>query len=175
MHERFDEFNALYRRNLPPVCAELGRLYGAPWTEAPAEYDLYEATDVFGPRGQQCAVRIRGREYIRKYPGQFTITYSRATGTACEWNKLVERSCADLIFYGADGLGEYVVIDAEAFRQYVGSEGAYLAECAVAARKGDPGRRFRAYCAACLARGVLDRRGLGFSRHAPTCRWARCA
>jgi hypothetical protein len=82
--------------------------------------DMREATDliVLHAKDMRIAVRLRRQGYAGKYPGEFTIRYSRDSGADTELKKIVE-GWGDWFFYGHtenDLIVEWVLIDLHKLR-----------------------------------------------------------
>jgi hypothetical protein len=86
--------------------------------------DMNEATDLmlFKARDLRIAARVRDAWFAGRYPGEFTIRYSRPSGAKTEWDKIVHDGFGDWLVYGvADAkrkghLAEYMVLDLDVFR-----------------------------------------------------------
>ena len=91
-------------------------------TEAAQEEDRERNTDliVLTLAGVRVAVRIRTHDYLRRYPGEFTIREARPNGNQTELAKVVS-GWGDFMFYGfaaeqGDGLAQWVLLDLKVFR-----------------------------------------------------------
>ena len=108
-------------RLLPNIKYILGHyLIGA----APVEEDQQRNTDliVLNMQPVRVACRIRGYEYFRKYPYEFTVRSSRPSGAKTELEKIVE-GWGDYLFYGfaspdGDALAFWFLADLHVFRRW---------------------------------------------------------
>lgn len=89
----------------------------------PIEEDIHHNTDliVLVMRPTRIAVRIRRPGYLRSYDGQFTLRYSRPTGTPTEYEKIL-KGWGDYFFYGhahdsQQSLRRWWLCDLNIFRQ----------------------------------------------------------
>ncbi|MEM9150514.1 MAG: hypothetical protein AAGB19_08680 [Cyanobacteria bacterium P01_F01_bin.3] len=90
--------------------------------EAPNELDWHQATDLMmlDAKDVRVAARVRRSGYADRYPHEFTIRSSTASGAPTELHKIVNGH-GDWMFYGhADssghGLSSWWILDLAAFR-----------------------------------------------------------
>jgi hypothetical protein len=106
---------------LPTVQAIAGTQF---MVEAPYEDDAKRNTDliVLQSGGIRLAVRLRSQQYWHRYPGEFTIRYSRPMGTLTEFDKIID-GWGDYFFYGfrhrnPPRLIAWGILDLTAFRNF---------------------------------------------------------
>ena len=116
----FEKDKSWSDRFIPEIKQILGNLF---ISTAPEKDDLERNTDlmVFRSGRVRIAARMRRFEYFERYPDEFTIRYSRASGTKTEIDKIME-GWGDYIFYGFsdkedESIYAYTVADLNVFRK----------------------------------------------------------